>query len=142
LIFNRLVNSKILRSNPAQSVNRLSENERQFHVLTDDEEKLYLLACPQPLQGVATVMLETGMRCGEVYRIRRQDVHLMQGFLQVVKGKTKASIRRVYLTDKAKAVLEHRLRKFKGENLFPRKEIDGEPPTGSLDHAHAAVAKN
>jgi integrase len=99
MIFNRLIESKILSDNPAQTVKRLSENERQFHVLTFDEENKYLLACPQPLQDVATVMLETGMRCGEVYRLRRSDVYLDKGFLKVVKGKTKSSVRNVHLSE-------------------------------------------
>ena len=89
MIFNRLIESKILRENPAKSVKRLSENDRQFHVLTYDEERRYLLACPQPLQDIAVLMLETGMRCGELYRVRRQDVFLDRGFLKVVKGKNK-----------------------------------------------------
>jgi integrase len=136
MIFNRLIEAKVLRENPARSVKRLSENERQFHVLTYDEEKQYLLACPQPLQDVASVMLETGMRCGEIYRIRRQDVYLEKGYLQVVKGKTKTSVRRVHLSEKAKDVLRYRLGKFKGENLFPQGDKDGQKPTDSLDKQH------
>ncbi|MBA2735940.1 MAG: site-specific integrase, partial [Pyrinomonadaceae bacterium] len=131
-----LLEAKILRDSPARSVKRLSENERQFYVLTDDEEKLYIMACPQPLQDVAIIMLETGMRCGEVYRIRRSEVFLNKGYLKVTKGKTKAAIRQVHLTKKAQSVLSYRLNKFKGENLFPRKDIDGELPTSTLDKLH------
>lgn len=72
LILKRLVDSKILHDNPARLVKQLKANEMSFHVIANDEEKLYLLAAPKPLQDVAVLMLETGMRCGEVYRIRRQ----------------------------------------------------------------------
>ena len=136
MVFNRLIESKILRDNPAQTVKRLSENERQFHVLTFDEEKKYLLACPQPIQDVATVMLETGMRCGEVYRLRRQDVYLDKGFLKVVKGKTKSSVRNVHLSERAKQVLRYRKGKFSGCNLFPQGDKDFQKPTESLDKQH------
>ena len=136
MIFNRLIEAKILRENPAQTVKRLSENERHFYVLSFSEENRYLMACPQPLQDVATLMLETGMRCGEIYRIRRQDVYLEQEYLQVVKGKTKSSVRRVYLSEKAKDVLRYRLDKFKGENLFPQGDRDFSKPTDSLDKQH------
>jgi integrase len=142
IIFNRLIDTKILRDNPARGVKKLSENERQFYVLSFDEEKKYLLACPQPLQDVATLMLETGMRCGEVYRIRRQDVYLDKGFLKVVKGKNKTSVRNVHLSDKAKAVLQLRVEKFTGENLFPQGDKDGQKPTGSLDKQHLATTNN
>lgn len=142
MIFNRLIESKILRENPARSVKRLSENDRQFHVLTYEEEKRYLLACPQPLQDVATIMLETGMRCGEVYRLRRQDIYLEKGYLKVVKGKTKSSIRNVHLSEKAKSVLQYRLNKFKGENLFPQGDKDGQKATDSLDKQHIVTVRN
>lgn len=141
MIFNRLIESKILRDNPARTVKRLSENERQFHVLTFDEEKKYLLACPQPLQDVAAVMLETGMRCGEVYRLRRQDVYLEKGFLKVVKGKTKSSVRNVHLSEKAKDILRYRIKKFDGENLFPQGDKDFSKPTESLDKQHLTTIK-
>jgi integrase len=142
MIFNRLIESKILRDNPARTVKRLSENERQFHVLTFDEEKKYLLACPQPLQDVAAVMLETGMRCGEVYRLRRQDVYLDKGFLKVVKGKTKTSVRNVHLSEKAKDILRYRTKKFSGENLFPQGDKDFAKPTESLDKQHLTTIGN
>ncbi|MGI8641483.1 MAG: tyrosine-type recombinase/integrase [Pyrinomonadaceae bacterium] len=142
MIFNRLIESKILRDNPAQTVKRLSENERQFHVLTFDEEKKYLLASPQPLSDVAAVMLETGMRCGEVYRLRRRDIYLEKGFLKVVKGKTKTSVRNVHLSEKAKEVLSYRMKKFSGDNLFPQGDKDFAKPTDSLDKQHLTTIGN
>jgi integrase len=81
-------------------------------------------------------MLETGMRCDEVYRIRRSEVFLSKNYLQVTKGKTAATVRRVYLSDKAKDVLRYRLKKFKGENLFPQNDIDDGAPTKMLSRVH------
>jgi integrase len=82
------------------------------------------------------MMLETGMRCGEVYRIRRQDVHLDGGYLKVTKGKTASAIRRVHLSNKAAEVLCYRLEKFTGENLFPQNDVDGAASTATLDKMH------
>lgn len=42
----------------------------------------------------------------------------------------------MHLTKKARAVLGYRLDKFKGENLFPQNDLDGERPTGTLDKLH------
>lgn len=50
------------------------EDNEQTRVLNAEEEKLYLLAASQPLQDIATLMLETGMRPEEVHRIRRENV--------------------------------------------------------------------
>lgn len=135
-IFKRLVNEDVLRSDPARSVKLLKENDATFHVITDDEERLYLMACPRPLQDVAILMLETGMRCGEIYRIKRSEVFLDKGLLKVTKGKTKASIRQVHLSERASAVLRGRLQKFKGENLFPQNDEDFRAATGTIDKMH------
>lgn len=141
MIFNRLVSAEVLRDSPARPVKRLAENDPEFHVITPSEEKIYLLACPQPLQDVASLMLQTGARCGELYNLRRQDVFLDKGFLKIAKGKTKSARRNVYLTEKAKEILRYRMNKFKGVFLFPQDDIDGKPPTRSLDRLHAAVVE-
>lgn len=94
-IFKRLVSKDILDKSPAHDIKQLAPNERSFHIVTDDEEKLYLMACPQPLQDVATLMFATGMRPSEIYELKRQNVNLEQGFLQIVGSKTKSSNRKV-----------------------------------------------
>ena len=84
-------------------------------------------------------MLETGMRCGEVYQLRRQDVNLAQGYVKVTKGKTKASVRQVPLSVKAREIVRYRLAKF-ADYLFPRQDQDA--PTGRLKtEAIAKIAK-
>lgn len=138
-ILRRLKKSGCIYHNPADDVERLTANTPTFHVITPGEEKLYLLACPPLLQDVAALMIETGMRCGEVYNLRREDFHPEKNFVQIVSGKTKAARRRVYLTEKAKAVLSRRADNFTGENLFPHFDIDGNAPTKPLTYIHAEV---
>src|SRR5258708_27362507 len=65
------------------------------------------------------MMLETGMRPEEVCRIRRENVHLDQGYLFNTFGKTKAVRRKVPLTERACALLARRLEKVKGDFVFP-----------------------
>jgi integrase len=136
MIFNRLIGAKILTDNPAKQVKQLKANEHSFHVISNDEEKLYLFAAPQPLRDVAALMLETGMRCIEVYQLRRQDVLLAKGYLNVYKGKTRSSMRQVHLSERAQKILRYRLNKFTGEYLFPQKDIDGGKQTADLNKAH------
>src|SRR6266702_3965678 len=85
---------------------------------------LYLLAASQSLRDIATMMLETGMRPDEVCRVRRENVHLDQGYLFNPFGKTKAARRKVPLTEKACALLARRLEKVKGEFVFPGRATD------------------
>ncbi len=136
MVFRRLMDNEIIQKNPARKIKQLAENDRQFHVVSDDEEKLYLMACPQPLQDVATLMLDTGLRCGEVYQLRRQDVSLNDNYLKVYKGKTKSSVRRVHLSERARTVLSHRMNKFTGANLFPQNDLDGGLATSALNKLH------
>ena len=109
--------------------------------MTVEQEKVYLMAAPQPLQDLATIMLETGMRPAEIYLLKRQNVFLEKGFLQVVNGKTKSSNRRIWLSDKTADILRRRLEAFKGDFLFPRAaDKDEELPHYLLHEQHQAAA--
>jgi integrase len=73
------------------------------------------------------LMLETGMRPEEVYRIQPENVNLTGGYLFNPHGKTKATRRRVPLTTAARGVL-HRRRD--GPEDFPPLPVrDGPRPT-------------
>jgi integrase len=135
-IFKRLVSDGMLHDNPAADVKHLPHNDRTFYVLDRDEENRFLMASPQPLQDVATVMLETGMRPKEIYELKRSNVDLAAGSVKVVDGKTQSSNRRVWLTERAAAVIRRRVHHFKGDYLFPKNEIDHEGPTHPLNTLH------
>jgi integrase len=98
-------NEWIVATNPVKGVKFLDEDNEQIRVFSADEEKLYLLAASQPLQDIATLMVETGMRPEEVHRIRRENVHLDRGYVFNPYGKTKAAKRKVPLSEVATAVL-------------------------------------
>ena len=100
-----------------------------------------LLAASQPLQDIACLMVETGMRPEEVYRIRRENVHLEQGYLFNPYGKTKAARRKVWLNDTALGVLSRRLEKVEGDYLFPGLfpgRVEGKPIV-KVNAAHTAT---
>jgi integrase len=139
MIFRRLFDSNILRDNPAKGVKQLKSNDRNFHVISKDEQIKYLFASPQPLKDVASLMLETGLRCGEVYRLKRQNVFIDKGFLKVTKGKTRSSIRQIHLSDIAKRILTTRIEKFTSDCLFPHQDVDGNKPIESLNVMHRSV---
>jgi integrase len=140
-IFSKLIDGDFITKNPTDGVRRLKANDPTFHVITLKEEKLYLLAAQPILQDCFALMLETGMRTGEIYRIKRSEVYLNKNYLQITKGKTKSSVRRVYLTARAQRIIESRMNRFKGENLFPQDDIDGNPATRTLDHRHIKVVR-
>jgi integrase len=94
--------------------------------LTNDVEKIYLMACPQALQDVASLMIETGMRPTEIYKLKRENVSIKKGYLQIENSKTKSSNRKVWLSDKALKIIQNRLDKFTGVCLFPKGDQDGD----------------
>lgn len=114
-----------------------------MRVLTHDEERLYLMAASQPLQDVATLMVETGARPEEICRLRRDNINLAQGYLSVPFGKTKAARRKIPLTARACGVLEKRLNGLKGDYLFAggRGADDGSKPIVKLNNAHTGTVK-
>ena len=140
-IFRRLISGDVLSVSPAREIKQLPKSERRHHVLTADEEKKYLLASPPPLSDVAALMLETGMRRTEIYTLKQREVELEKNFLQVVGGKTKASNRKVWLSDKAANILRARLKNIAGEYLFPKSEAEPDVPLFQINKLHLKTVK-
>src|SRR5262249_31502015 len=127
--------------NPVSEIEFLSENNEQTRVLSFEEQRKYLASASDTLKDVASIMLETGMRPEEVYRIRKENVEVEQGYLFNPFGKTKAAKRKIPLTATALAVLKRRLKDAKGEYLFPHRR-DRDKPMLKVNNAHTTALKN
>jgi len=134
-MFNHFIKLDVIVRNPVSRVKLLAENNEQMRVLSFEEERLYLAACSQPLHDIAVLMLETGMRPDEIYRLKRESVNLQVGYLANPYGKTKAAKRKLPLTRRAADLLESRLGSTKGAYLFPAEGDPNEPMT-KANHAH------
>jgi len=122
MLFKRLIEADVLTKNPTTKVKTFTVENEQTRTLSIDEQRLYLMACSQPLQDVATLILETGMRPSEVCNLRPADIHIANGFLQVREGKTKSARRKIPLSNRASKVLKSRLTK-QTEYIFPKQTI-------------------
>jgi integrase len=74
----------------------LAKGERQRDtVLTNADWQRYIAECPQPWHDAAIIIRGTGMRPGEAFALRWENVHLngRGGLIQVTEGKTKAARR-------------------------------------------------
>lgn len=89
---------------------------------------------------VVTLMVETGLRPEEVYRIQGEDVHLDKHYLFIPKGKTRFARRNVPLTEAATEVLKRRLASAEGIYLFPHRR-DPNLPLTSVKKAHTQAIK-
>jgi site-specific recombinase XerD len=101
-LFNHAIKSDVIARNPVSQVDFLPENNEQTRVLSYDEQSRYMAVASPLLRDVAGLMLETGMRPEEVYRITAENVNLTGGFVFNPYGKTKAARRRVPLTSTAR----------------------------------------
>jgi integrase len=139
-LFNHALKSDFTFRNPVSRVDFLPENNEQTRVLSFDEQARYLAAATPLLRDVATLMLETGMRPEEVYRIQPENVNLAGGFLFNPSGKTKAARRRVPLTVAARNVLTRRMAGLEAPFLFPC-DTDTKRPVPKVNNAHDRAVK-
>jgi integrase len=126
---------------PAKITLAKGELQRE-RVLSDDEANLYLGACPQPWKDVATIMLGTGMRPGEVFSLRWEHVLLngTGGLLQITDGKSRAARRMLPLVPKVYAVLKARSEAGGSSPwIFPADTKSGHLEGHSAKNQHAAA---
>lgn len=95
----------------APRIKMLPGERHREHVVALEEETRYLAAAREPLASVATVLIDTGMRPDECYRLRWEAVNWSNGrngTILVTHGKTAAARRVLPLTRRARHVLESR----------------------------------
>jgi integrase len=127
----------------------LAKGERQRErVVTEKEVKAYLDACPQPWKDAATIMLGTGMRPGEVFGLRWENILLngSGGLLQITDGKSRAAKRVLPLVPAVFDALKAR-HKDQGSPtegwLFPQDTRSGHLASDGLaKYQHALALKN
>jgi integrase len=95
---------------PACPKVKLLRGERhRERVITPVEELKYLAAAPEPLSSIATVLIDTGMRPEECFRLRWESMSWENGrhgsFL-VTHGKTAAARRMLPMTPRVRTALE------------------------------------
>ncbi|MGH9397202.1 MAG: tyrosine-type recombinase/integrase [Terriglobia bacterium] len=126
----------------------LAKNENQRNrVLSNDEALAYLAACPQPWRDAATIIIGTGARPEEVYRLRWEQIEWRNrsGIIYMRKGKTTAAERPLPLLPKVYAVLAARHQAQGGPMegwVFPSESASGHLMQGSAKNHHAKALKD
>ncbi|MEK6303208.1 MAG: tyrosine-type recombinase/integrase [Acidobacteriota bacterium] len=100
------------------------ERSRDF-VLSRELEKAYLEIAQQPLKDAALLLLDTGLRVGELVALAKSDIHLDKsngskfGYLRVKSGKSKNATRAISLTARASEMLRIRMAGNESPWVFP-----------------------
>jgi len=125
--------------NPVRKVKFQEEVPKEMKILTRDEQERYLQNASQPLRDVATVMVGTGMRPEEVFKLQGGNVNLEKRTIFIPRGKTAAARRSVPITSsEAAEALKARLALYKDGYLFP-----AEPKFGLTSKTpHLTTVKN
>ena len=90
-IFSLAMDDGLVASNPVSRVGRLRENNQRTRYLSADEEQRLMAALTgrrAHLAPLVQVAIQTGMRRGELLRLRWQNVDFARGVVHLTKTKT------------------------------------------------------
>jgi len=129
---------------PAAPKVKLLRGERhRERVVSPEEEARYLAAAPEPLASIAAVLIDTGMRPEECFRLRWEAITWLNGrhgSLLVTHGKTAAARRMLPMRPRVRAILESRWeaagRPEEGW-VWPAETASGHVEPSSLRKQHA-----
>lgn len=74
-MFNRAIEWKKATENPCKGVKNFKENNQRDRYLTDEEELRLLPNCNEYLKTIIIIALHTGMRKGEILRLKWKDIN-------------------------------------------------------------------
>lgn len=128
-------------SNPTKGVAYLSEGSGRMRVISFEEELLYLAQASQPLKDIAHIILDTGLRPEETFRIRVEHLDFAARTIFNPFGKTKAARRKVTMTADVHDILKDRAKTAKSPFVFPSR-YSTDKPIGSVRKAHDKAVEN
>jgi integrase len=135
------------RENAVRNVSIPSDADAiRMHIITATEEKEYFLrvARNKNVWDLARLMRNQGMRPEEVVSLRKEDVDIERGQLNVQRGKSKAARRTLDLTAESKSILARRMDKNPKRKdspwIFPSPTKPGEH-IQRLNRGHDAAIK-
>jgi integrase len=133
----------VLESVP--KVKMLPGERHRDRVITPEEEASYLAVAPQPLASIITVLIDTGLRPDECFRLRWESITWTSGrhgTLFVSHGKTPAARRLLPITKRVRDVLESHWEAAGMPNegwLWAATTKSGHIESSSLKKKHAKV---
>jgi integrase len=102
----------------APRIKLMKEEGRSATIDSEAEAKLLAVA-KQPLRDVLIIMLDSGMRPGEVFPMRWEDIDWNRGMIFIPRGKTPRSRRYLPMSDRVMEALQSRRKDQKQGWVFP-----------------------
>lgn len=122
------------------------KEETQTRVVTVQEELSYLREASQPLKDIATIILQTGMRPEEVFRMQVRNLDCSRRTIFNPHGKTEAAKRTIPMTSEVCEILKRRTSGAQSVWVFYSPARPGKPawldrPIGGVRKAHDAAVR-
>jgi integrase len=142
LLYHQAARSGYGLKNPVVGVAMFPEPLDSMRVITFEEQTSYLSKTSQPLCDIAQIMLDTGMRPDEVFRMRVENIDFKQKTIFNPFGKTKAARRTIPMTADVLALLRERAKEATklGSPFVFSSPHNAVRPIGSVKKAHRAAA--
>ena len=107
-IFNLALKNNLLVYNPMKAVKMMKEDNYKIRYLTQDEEIRLFQHLPEHLKPIVICALQTGLRKGNILKLRWELVDLEYGFIEVLAQQNKGhKIIKIPLSDKLLEVLNN-----------------------------------
>lgn len=90
-MFSKGVEWERCKNNPAKKVKLLKGEKRRVRFISQEEAKTLLSNCARHLKPIVTVVLNTGMRKGEILTLKWNQVDFEQGIISLTEANTKNS---------------------------------------------------
>jgi integrase len=141
-VLSMAVGNRDLRANPGFEVKKFKgEVRRKRYLLPEEEARLM-----QALEGrrahlrlIVMIALNTGMRRGEILRLRRQDIDFHRGEIYVTKTKTDED-RNIPMTNTLSSELTAHCAKLKSDYLFENPKTS--KPIGDIKNAFVTACED
>ena len=86
-MFNKAIEWGFLKENPAKPVKLFKENNRRLRFLNEGEVNRLLINCNGYLKDIVLLALNTGMRKGEIFNLKWQDINFELRLIHVSDSK-------------------------------------------------------
>ena len=134
LLFNHAERCGYQVSNPVRGIEFYKE-PKKMRIISLEEEVAYFAAAKLPLNDIARIILDTGMRPDEVFRIEFANVDFSQRSIFNPFGKTPAARRTLTMTDEVFTILKKRAISNRSRYAFPSQH-DPNTPIKRVHKAH------
>jgi integrase len=121
-MFKKAIEWDLLKSNPATSVKRFPVTSERTRFLSQDEIQKLVAECEKQITSpwllpVVTLALNTGMRQGELLKLKWENINLERGSITIIQSKTLRP-KTIAINDQAREALNWLQENGYGELLF------------------------